>query len=399
MKTTSPQNLVKVFLATLALITPLIALIFHFNQELRAVMYLKDLIVCTGAVVAGIYLIRSGKLWAWMLTLLPLLIYVGLSAFWSSAMLEAKLAAIRQLLYPFVFVAIGYAVQHSSTGKVDLKKFLFNLTWLTIGLGILMLVVGQKQFFWLHAYFEEKFHNSTFSPIENTGFPSQWIEPIWGGIPRMASTFFDPVNFGHFLVFALFLFSQSKSKNKTPLAALIVVALLLTFCKGAWLQALIVFFMCFFPIKLPYWLRLVAMLMIPFAVIISANYHAGIALHLRGITVAFESLKILGYGVGETGNVAVMFGAEHYPTIHDTFIGSLLGQLGILGVICWMLPFLVYLFKIRKSDFVLLWIVISLLVVGVYSENCWNLLSIAFPCVWLGIRLAQTEKPELTSSP
>lgn len=377
----STQNLLWLFLGSLALITPLMAFAYYLSPSSGFILYTKEVLVVLAVPV--FFILSKGRgIQSFLWPLLPLIAYLGVSFIFSEATLKANLAATRQLLYPFIFLFIGFAVAPRIKQKL-INRQLIRFTLVLIGLGTVMLLVGQSNYAWVAPYFNAK----GIIPAPS-GFPSQWVEPGFGHLPRMASTLFDPVNFGHFLVFALFGVIVNKGTHKSiPIVIIVVLAILATMCKGAWLQSLVVFGMCFFPIHINQKFKIAALLAIPIVVIIIAQYHLGAKLHLIGISTALETITVFGYGLGETGNVAVMFGTTSFPAIYDTYIGGLIGQLGIAGLLIWLFPIVVFLYKIRKVDYVLLWVIIAQLIVAVYSENAMNPLSVAFPFTWFGLAL------------
>jgi hypothetical protein len=182
--------------------------------------------------------------------------------------------------------------------------------------------------------------------VQASGLPTNFYssETINGErIRRMASTFADPVNLGAFLFAA---FAVAWYRNNKIIGILTFVAILLTVSKGAMLGILIL--MCvyaYYCLK-----RSVFMMIAGFAAFCGIGFLAyafktsadSVFLHISGLVAAFRSLLThpLGSGIGSAGVLARQF--SRYSSnmeITETGLGMIIGQLGIVGLILYLILF------------------------------------------------------------
>ncbi|GLU43206.1 hypothetical protein Musp01_08300 [Muricauda sp. NBRC 101325] len=108
--------------------------------------------------------------------------------------------------------------------------------------------------------------------------------------------------------------------------------------------------------------------------------------HVEGLQSTIANVNFFGHGLAKTGNQAFMFG-DPSVVIGDTYIGAIVGQIGILGFLLWISPFIVIL---RRLNFNLTSkILIAQLIIALISENAFNLLSVFLVCIFIGIEYKQ----------
>jgi glycosyltransferase involved in cell wall biosynthesis len=381
---THKERLFFFFFILVACLSPVLAAFIYWFPEHSFFLAGKDMLIIVFFVLALVYWKSSGSFPYPLAVFLFFVVYALGALLLSDASLGTRFGSLRQLFMPIILLFIGYAV---SNGKNLLElnaKLMYHFLWVVTLIGFIVYFLPARFLLWIKPYFEAKG-----TDISEMDLPAQWVEPVYDGIPRMVSVFFDPINYGHFLVFALFfLLPQLRFKLTWVLYLLQIVALVLTFCKGAWLQTLILLGILYLPF--PRMLKVVGIFLIPLAIYWAAGFHAGIANHQTGVENAFNSLSLLGYGLGTTGNVAVIFGSAKGPEIFDTYVGSLIGQLGLLGFVFWIMGWLVAIIGLNRSSSLLSWILISQLIVSIYSENAFNLLSIWGICLFAGMELSRS---------
>lgn len=364
-------------------VTPILALLFHFFPHVSLILAGKDILIFLFLLILLIGTHNPIKrVPISLLSFAPFIAILWLSFIFSDAAWAAKMGSFRQLVYPILFLTMGAIFGLSKSMLEQSNQKLKIGLWILVGLGFAIYFTPASQLLWLKAYF-----NAKGVDISEVDIPAQWLEPIWGGIPRMVSTFFDPVNWGHFLVFALFTFIPTKkSWGDWLLASLIVMCIALSFCKGAWLQMAVMVGILY--VNVPKWLKLIGLAMIPLVVYIAAGFHDGIANHQMGLENAIKTITLFGYGLGNVGNVAIIFNELFQPLIFDSYVGAVIGQLGFVGFSCWILGWLVLIINVMKTNRVLAWLLISQILVSFYSENAFNLLSVLVICLYAGAELA-----------
>ncbi|HEX4886965.1 MAG TPA: hypothetical protein VFV37_02865 [Luteibaculaceae bacterium] len=375
------NRILEVSTVALFALNPLIAFLLCTYPEWIGVIYLKDFFVFVLLASTAIGLFSSKPLYFLLGGLLPLTLYLAVGLVVSNATFSARLAGVRQMLYPFVFLAFGYGASVRGYTVNQFNQLVERLVISITLIGFVLFLLPDSWFAFTQVYAEMKG-----GIMHRTGVPSQWVEPIMGDIPRMVSVVFDPINLGHMLVFGLFYlyFTTSLSRWKIGVMA---IALLLTFCKGAILQAIILLWI-FVPNRfIALRFRVFMLLLLPVIVYIGTFFHPGIKMHQMGLENALISLSVFGYGGGKTGNIAAMFGTHFHPQIFDTYLGAVIGQIGVIGTAGWLYAWWYFLRKVLKQNSYLFWIIIAQLIVSVYSENAFNLLSIVLPMMALGLHL------------
>lgn len=308
--------------------------------------------------------------WLWGIALI-----MAIHLLWSPAPLMACTSAARQLLMPFLLFFVGLASVQKAADADGLKRWMLRAAFVLIGLGFLFYLVPFWHFFSLKPYAAAK---HIWLP-EGQKYLTMFVEPVGDGIPRMISTLLDPINLGHLLVFVLAVgFYERRLKSWQLL--LLAVALALTFCKGAFLQLFLLFLL---QAPMPRWLRWLGWALAGATLLAGAKLHPGILMHLHGLIAGLKTATLQGYGLGMTGNQAAMYGRPLELGIGDTFIGAVIGQLGIIGLLLWLLPFAVMVRQLRGQP-LLRNLLIAQLIVAVLSENAFNLMSILFLMVTIG---------------
>lgn len=363
----------------------IIASIYRFFNPEVNLLILKDVfIVAFFILLIADY--RSLKLYTINHYIAFLLLYLIVQFILSNAPFFAKLAGLRQMLVPFLLIYIGMSSKIGTFEFVKFKRGIIKIAIFVVLFGYYEIIFSIWHEFELKNYFEAKNVPVYGGPKEAFyNYPPFFIEPIFGGVKRMTATLLDPINLGHTLVFilSLILFDKTLGYNRDKKLVLVVffgTALILTFSKGALLHVILVALFNFRKISIG--IKVLVMFLFTLLLFYMSNFHQGIKIHLSGIENAIKSLKIFGHGIAKTGNQATMF-FEQTVDIGDTFIGSIMGQIGFLGLVLWLIPFYIIYQKIK--DNIVAKILLAQLIISIISENAFNLLSVFLICISVGV--------------
>lgn len=300
-------------------------------------------------------------------------------------------ASIRQFIAPYAFILIGYLY---SDGKEIREKIVRSFIYTVIFLCFF-------GFFERYVYLWEFLNVSRFFAVKNIpiydfGYPNFWIEPIViemltkyeEGTPRMVSTILDPINLGHTIVAALTLTLFDKSirlskpvKFFAPL--ILLLALFLTFSKGAFLQ----FGICFLILaRVPVINKIILVVVLMVAISFYITEHAGFMVHWLGLINVFNYLSVFGSGFGSFGNVSIMYGQNYIPHVGDSYWAAIIGQLGIFGFVMWLIVWYSVYIKIKDENTLSVLLIAQIIVSGL-SENAFNFMSISFLMIMIGLSL------------
>ena len=319
-----------------------------------------------------------GMVWLDLLIFIPIGLLLAVHFFVIDEPLMTKIASLRQMIIPFLFLTLGFLMVRSLTERqlhAWFKKAIYLLMFgsLVMYSGFLFELIPIKTYAELKQL-----------ALTDYNIPFMFYDGISGDLVRNVSTFLDPINLGHFLVFAIIYFWYGKRTHFIFLLVLLL-ALVLTLSKGAFLQLVL----CVFILernRFPCWLFYGGLLATLPLLYWASMHHAGIAAHLHGLKVAFTHFTFLGEGLGAVGNQAILFKGATALDIFDTFIGSVVGQLGLLGIVLWLLPFGILFLRLYKYNWLQI-ILLTQLLIACISENSFNFLSIMSLMLFIGFYL------------
>ena len=234
-------------------------------------------------------------------------------------------------------------------------------------------------------------------PVNGDGLSYMFYEPMLGYAKRMTSVLIDPISLGHFFatasigIYYLYPIERFSVKSKYIYLAIALAGLILTFSKGALLQAYIG--LVLFDKRINLFLRLILM-MLPVVVVsmMPDQLMTGLLLHFHGTANAFESISLFGYGIGSVGNYSKMFSEDlslyYQMGISDTFVGSIVGQIGLVGALIWLGlgSFLIFCYASNGKGFrVAMTMFISIFIVSIMSENTMNVTSFTLPALLIAL--------------
>ncbi|MEL7938657.1 hypothetical protein [Pseudomonas delhiensis] len=301
------------------------------------------------------------------------------------------LANIRQIIAPIIVLLFFCQLKPL---EHELKK-IENSLFLILSIVFIFGVFEFSTEFWKSVNLTN-FFNLKGIPVDQYGLSYMFYEPAFGYRERMTSTFLDPISLGHFFssifiaAYYKCIFSGTKRR-----AAIVLSALGLVFClsKGALLQAFIGITILNPRVNI---LIKSIFLLVPLAVFSAIPNKAGILIHLSGLSNSFENISFFGHGIGSSGNYAKMFSDDlnQYSAlgISDTFIGSLIGQIGVFGLGIWLLLLYTAILPIKKKQLnPHLIILTSIVMVSVISENTMNITSFMLPCIIIALARPKPE--------
>ncbi|MFC3340484.1 hypothetical protein [Paracandidimonas soli] len=293
-------------------------------------------------------------------------------------------ANIRQLIAPIVVLYFFCSIRLSGFDVRAIYGFL------KLNLFVVFLWGGVELYFelWKKADLS-LFFTLKGIPVDQYGLSYMFYEPIIGYRERMTSSFLDPISLGHFFAcFFILAFYKKESFGKYRALFLFIslLGLTLTFSKGAMLQLFVALTVLngFIPLVIRFFCALM-----PLMVYLVIPNKTGINIHLSGLYNSITNINIFGYGIGSVGNYAKMFSDDlsvyYEKGISDTYIGSLLGQIGSLGLFFWLFLMVLAIFPLSNRNRTPLILLSSLIAVSAVSENTLNITSFLLPAVLIAM--------------
>ncbi|SEJ25934.1 hypothetical protein SAMN05216201_106120 [Pseudomonas linyingensis] len=294
----------------------------------------------------------------------------------------AALSGLRQIITVFLIISLGALL--SSKTKTTQENTIKHI----LAVGVIIASIGViERFTHLWSPFIREYFELKNIGVLSIGYPFVLIEPLpvfneFNGVTgflRASSTFLDPVNFGHAMVFWFFLSSIMGLKR---LKYLFLLSVIISFSKAAIFQLILI---ALYRSRISFALKISLCLA---ATVIGLTFiatHAGFDSHFRGLVNSIGSLSVFGKGLGEAGNVSAMY-ATNDSGIGDSFIGALIGQVGIAGTLIWSILLAYQLKQALTINSTIPLILITQVALGFLSENSFNFLSImpaAFFCGYI----------------
>lgn len=377
-----------------------------YCTDMTSLIFIPILITCFQNVILGmeinvidkkqlLFFIVTNVVYAWILVFLGLLflskdymvkkvtICLALIAIYSLLLLIffpvdiiTFASSFRNISSPFIFFLLGAVFAK----KCDTDYF----TKILIVVFTFVFIVGLYEYFidsnfWIKLNIGELWNKKGIFIDKFTGKPYNHLSAeIIGGkqLPRLVSTFAEPVNLGSFSMFCGLIFWW---KKKYVYFTMALVTSVLTVSKGA-LVGYIVLFLVAFLIKMNdeskmFFLPIIMGGLI-IALIYMVNFSASAAIHFSGFINAFQNIDkyILGIGVGNAGVYANLYNSTMKSTIQESGLGVILVQIGIPGIICYTYLLIVILkkinkLKVKRGKIMLYTMIISVYALFTFSES------------------------------
>ncbi len=376
----NPRNRFDILLAVMfiwgAFSSVIIAILVRGGVENQLIFGLKDAVIYLLALGVGLQVIKD-RVAVYSIAFISFITaYLVINYLLLNPSYAAPLNNIRQIVSPMVLMLIFLLFFRRVTNYKRLAGFVLVVHTVIFFFGVFEFITEFWKEFGLHNYFLLKG-----IPVDSHGVSYMFYEPMMGFRLRMTSTMIDPISAGHYfatmLCFAWFVPVYSE-RVKGYLVLSSLIGLLLCFSKGAFLQAFLM--LLIFNHRVSIGIRAI-LIVLPFAVVSMLPDINGILIHLRGGYQSLVTMTFWGHGIGSVGNYAAMFSDNlvlyHRYKISDTFLGALLGQVGLFGLTLWLLFMfrLVYL----PNSLVPLKLLATVLIVSAMSENTLNVTSFVLP--------------------
>ena len=263
----------------------------------------------------------------------------------------SAISSLRNILSCILLYCFGLIMSSKDSSK--LFKSIIIISWFVVIFGLVERFVGLR--IWQSLGITRLWYLKGIS-TNTVGVPLNWFssEIIRGSnLRRMVSSFADPVNLGSFL-FASFVISWYR-RNKV-LTSFLLVCAVLTISKGALLGFLIFIMVYFWESKrnriiIPIVSLLALFIGIRFVNFSLTSSNGSIVVHTMGLLNSFSVLIThpFGLGIGNVGVLAGLFNDSLFNSgVSETGIGMIIAQLGIVGLIAYIV-FFTRLFLIPKE--------------------------------------------------
>ena len=304
---------------------------------------------------------------------------------------KASMTSFRQLIIPFEFFLFGQVFNLSKKDVNSIIVLYIKLCVFACLFGYVELVIGDR--FWEYLGIQ-KYTMLKYGQIVKIKGVYCWgnmyttdLVPIFGIIiKRMCSILVDPVILSQLLavalIFVLFYKDLSFGQLRKKIYIFVLLSgLIMTYGKGGLLIFLgAVLYICYFK-KTEYrkWIGLVGAFGVccSFMLILYSPKGSSINSHVTGLTDYLNIIweKPFGGGIGTEGNLAAHYG-EMTSGSGESFVGTLIGQLGIIGIIIYVLFIGYILKKMRKKD--IFNVIMSGLIIMVMITSLLNNTAISF---------------------
>lgn len=287
-------------------------------------------------------------------------VIVVLYAFVEPGMWGAKGVYVRNFLIFYLAFIIGAYYLKDKDLKEDFIAFVLKLAVAAGIFGIVGIIFG-KPFYDIMGV--DEVYIARKSDVFINGLPGNFFT-LFGGkwVSRLASFYFEPVNFSYFMAFSVIL---AATERKWKVFAFLLICEVLTFGKGGWLvmfasAGCIIAHIIIEKIFKNWDIRKVKNLVIGGItggiIVVGTVFYLfltdifGGYLHFYGIITGIkEILKWpLGYGLGTAGNLVRNFSDSRAFEISETGMVSMGYQIGIIGMI--MFVAILVMISIRASQ-------------------------------------------------
>ncbi len=272
-----------------------------------------------------------------LICFLLLLVYSLVISYFNHVNTVAFISSFRNISSPFVFFLVGMLLSE----RCNKDKF----TSIVCILFIIVFLMGIYEYFfdsdfWIKLHIGELWNKKGIYINKLTQKPyNHYSAEVFFGkqLPRMVSTFAEPVNLGSF---CLFVGMISWWKKRYVLLCMAMMMGILTVSKGA-LLGFIVLFSIVILFKFSYRdrIRLIPVIigLLSAAFIVMLNFSQSVVVHVSGFFNAFTDIKsyILGHGIGNAGVYANLYSEANKIVVQESGLGVVLVQIGIPGVLCY----------------------------------------------------------------
>lgn len=340
---------------------------------------------------------------------------IGVSFLLTKVNFLSKISYARNYIFFYIVFMVGRSIIVDKEKIKELAKFYIYVALFVISFGVIGEVFFSKEIW--EEIFGVKYAFQAKGLNLNGELPSMWRTLILGfDVPRMVSTYMEPVNLSYFMasaaIISIFFKWTNNKKIRIITGVILIVGQILTFGKGGVLLLLstigsiliyMILTMLFKErINISMKFNIIKLLVVIGIVIIGIIYYYFIgdsaAPHFWGIINGFNKIieNPLGYGLGSGGNFANIFGVvghqEWLESGSESALISIGYQLGILGMIFFIVIFEIIsreLFKVykktnEKASLGLSFAVFLVVLVSIFQENTLSPQCISFIMLFAG---------------
>ena len=368
-----------------------------FSSMLAQIILLYKELIFYGTVV--IYFIANKKL-SLRKDSVPLIIMIAICIpffFIGSAPLYTKLVCFRQIMTPIILILYGRTYQLTENEIDDFVQLLIKIGILIVIFGFIEeFIVGDA--FWLNLHIQKYMDMKGFSAWSWGGLPGNFysadLHTIFGMMRRMVSIMADPLLIGHYLslcvVILLFCPPKNLAVSYYLKLLLLTVGVVLTLSKGA---ILVIAISYTYKLWRKNKLLSIACAFVGFVAslyMIKNNTLWSLAQHSGGLASSLGN--IIGKGLGSAGNYSNLYGGN--SDIAESYLGALLGQMGIIGVAAFVYAIVYYLVKIKsvknKLSLAIFAYILGILIEAIMSESSINFVGSGVAFIMLGVLSNET---------
>ncbi len=339
-------------------------------------------------------IICKGKLRKEVMYVIPYVLVILVSFVLSEASNYAKIVSIRQLFLPFVCFLFGLGLDIT-------KEQIYKIGKIIVYMGVIVSIFGLIEVFLLGdtvwnnlpmwKYQVNKGTTFRFTDGLPTNFWTFDLILLTGSkTRRLVSMFVDPLLTAHFLFLCFCLIDICVQKNKKKMKLVIFVSSILTLSKGVILAYL--FYFSFFVLKKFSYKQLKKSLKYGIVFLIMAFYciyiftmkymsNSSIAIHMNGFIKGILNGKVIGMELGRAGIMtSILSSTKESMLTAESYIGTLVTQLGYVGLAIFVLYWLRIIFILLKKSHTTnnkLCYITFILLVSVFIESLFSESSIA----------------------
>ena len=326
----------------------------------------------------------------------------------SPAPVFSRILSIRQFMLPFICFFFGSSLRISEKETDSIMDFIIKASILIAIIGLIESFILPD--FWLKVPMKQFQINKGTTFSFYCGVPLNFytwdLYPFIGTVARrMVSIFGDPIITGHYLLLG-FVFSDVRIKEKWKkdiVKLFLLIASVMTLCKGAIIGFIIYYIYKLFKkfsypdIKKLIIIGIIAIVPIYYIVYYLVSKYASmssIMIHLNSLQKGLNNSGILGNGLGVAGAVTSVVSSNTDESITgDSYIGVLGAQMGIVGIILYLLIWiyvgikLLYLYKVNNDKLYLLasFLLITLLIESFFAESAIGIVGTGMYFITAGI--------------
>ena len=319
---------------------------------------IKEIFVFLTIVFGLIHKPKIGRMDGYCIVCILLLLISSLV--YGSGTMRQILVSLRQLYLPFVFYLFARQIYISESDFIKFTKFFVSLCVVCSMFGVLELMVGDS--FWEKLNYRNyslikigtiQIVNGHYNSVAMYSYDLYFI--VHKMLKRMSSLLVDPVILAQILALGtLFLFFvKNLVRYQKACFVLVAISLVITFGKGgiiiATLAGAYLIKAIYHQKQVANFLIIVGINAVVFAVIYSLNHGLSGEAHIQGLMDYVRRLPRypFGSGIGAAGNIAIWMGGLDTDLSGESFVGTVIGQMGI-GIIIYFV-FAVKLYKDTKS--------------------------------------------------